>query len=115
MVKLKGDVGWEECTICMEPTNFDAITSQYWVCCGQRICAKCDANQISFNKGERRNCPFCRSPEIYENEPKAQSQLLMFAEKGKAWAQSYLWERYSDGEYIEKNLEKAVYYYTLAS
>ena len=88
MVKLKGDEEWEECPICMEPTNFGAITSQYWLCCGQKMCKKCNDNQISFRKGERRgNCPFCRSPEIYQSEPKFLSQLLMFAEKGKAWAQ----------------------------
>ena len=33
------------------------------------------------------------------------SQLLMFAEKGKAWAQSALGDRYSDGEYVEKNMK----------
>ena len=115
MVKLKGDEEWEECAICMEPTNFDAITSRYWLCCGQRICAKCDAHQISFNKGERRNCPFCRSPQIYDDEPKFKTQLLMFADKGKAWAQGILGDRYRKGEYIEKNMEKAIYYYNLAS
>ena len=115
MVKLKGDEEWEECAICMEPTNFDAITSRYWLCCGQRICAKCDAHQISFNKGERRNCPFCRSPEIYDDEPKFQTQLLMFAEKGKAWAQCYLGDRYLEGKYVEKNMEKAINFFNLAS
>ena len=55
-------------------TNFDSITSQHWVCCGQRMCTKCDANQINLNTGERSNCPFCRSPEIYGDDPKFQSQ-----------------------------------------
>ena len=33
-----------------EPTNFVAITTHYWVCCGQRMCSKCDDNQILTNK-----------------------------------------------------------------
>ena len=44
---------------------------------------KCDDNQISFHKGERRNFPFCRSPQIYNDEPKFQTQFLMFAVKVK--------------------------------
>ena len=29
----------------MEPTNFDCEGAQYWLCCGQRMCVKCDYNQ----------------------------------------------------------------------
>ena len=57
-MELKGDEGWEECVICMEPTNIDAISASYWLCCGNRMCAKCNTNQINSKKGERTNCPF---------------------------------------------------------
>ena len=110
MVPLNEDGEWEECPICMEPTNFDNVTSQYWVCCGQKMCIKCD-DDLSKNKGERRNCPFCRTPPISSKEPKHLSQLLMFAKKGKAWAQCSLGDRYRVGEYVEKDIEKAIYYY----
>ena len=47
MIKLKGEDKWEDCLICMEPTNFDAIAARYWLCCGQRMCAKCNANLLT--------------------------------------------------------------------
>ena len=116
MIKMKGEDEWEECPICMEPTNFGAVTSKHWLCCGQRMCSKCSVSQKSYKKkGERRNCPFCRTPEIYDNEPKFQSQLLLWAEKGKPWAHCILGDRYYYGKFVEKNMDKAIYYYNLAA
>ena len=108
---MKGEDKWEECSICMEPTNFDAIIAQYWLCCGQRMCSKCNDSHDLMKKGKISICPFCRSTQIYADDPNAQSQLLMFADKGKAWAQCCLGYRFS----VEKNMEKAIYYYTLAA
>ena len=73
----KGEDDWEECIICMEPTNFDCGAAKYWVCCGQRMCSKCDDNQLLTSSGKERNCPFCSTPQMYSNETKFQSQLLM--------------------------------------
>ena len=116
MIKIKGENEWEECPICMEATNFDAITAQYWVCCGQRMCVKCVKEHNKFESTNVRPlCPFCRTPFIFTNEPKFQSQLIMWSEKGKAWAQSCLGDRYREGEDVEKSMEKALYYYNLAA
>ena len=113
----KGEDDWEECIICLELTNFDRVKegTQYWVCCGQRMCAKCINNQLLTSRGEELNCPFCRSPLIYHNEQKYLSQLLLWAEKGRAWAQHSLGLRYEDGKYAEKDIEKSLYYYALAA
>ena len=82
---MKGEDKWEECP--MEPTNFDAITAQYWYWCGQRMCSKCGDSHQLMKKGKRSICPFCRSPQIYNYDPEYQYQLLKFADKGKSWAQ----------------------------
>ena len=83
MIKInKGEDDWEECILCMEPTN-------YWLCCDQRKCSKCNARQKLTSRGERRCCPFCRTPEIYQNEPKFESQLLFWAEKVKHMGSMY--------------------------
>ena len=106
---------WEECLICMEPTNFDYVTSQYWVCCGQRMCTNCCDNHTLAIKGERKTCPFCRASLMYYNDPKYLSQLLLWAEKGRSWAQVGLAELYCDSAHAEKNIEKAIYYFELAA
>ena len=114
MKKLEDD--WEECPICMEPTNFDAVMTQYWVCCGQKMCGKCGTDYQPTRKGELKSCPFCRHPLMCANEAKYQSQLLKWCEKGKAWAQTILGDRYNRGEYyIGKHIEKAIYYLELAA
>ena len=116
MIKMNGEDEWEECPICMEPTNFDAITAQWWVCCGQRMCVKCEKGHNKYEStGVRPLCPFCRTPEIGANQPKHQSQLIMWAEKGKSWAQAILGDIYRDGEDVEKSMEKAIFYYNLAA
>ena len=79
------------------------------------MCTKCDANQILTNKGKEQNCPFCRTPAIYANDPKYESQVLIWAEKGKSWAQCILGDLYYYEEYVKKNIEKAFYYYNLAA
>ena len=115
MINLKAV---EDCAICMEPLcNLKAVTTmQYFLCCGQSMCAKCAEKYQLASRGKKITCPFCRSLYVNtENDPKAQSQLLMFAEKGKAWAQAGLGDRYRKGEYVEKNMKKAIYYFTLAS
>ena len=115
---------WEECPICMEPVNYGVSFAQYWLCCGQRMCETCNKfqwdmtlNRLVPNRGERRVCPFCRSPEIYDSEPMYQSQLLKFAEKGKSWANGMLGERYREGygHGVKYNMKKSLYYCNLAA
>ena len=60
------------------------------LCCSQRMCSKCTDNDL-ISRGERQNCPFCRTPGIYDHEPKCESQ------------------------FVEKNMGKAIYYLNLAA
>ena len=109
---MKGEDEWEECPICMEPTKF--IWNQ--LCCGRRICFNCMKGHNKYEStGVRPLCPFCRAPEITGDTPKYQSQIRMFAEKGKAWAQADVGDMYRLGVGVDKSMEKAFYYYNLAA
>ena len=116
MIKLKEKEVLEVCTICMEAIDFNSVTAHYLVCCGQRMCLNCYKGHDKYEStGVRPLCPFCRTPSIGTKEPKFQSQLIIWAEKGKSWAQAILGDIYREGKGVEKSMEKALYYYNLAA
>ena len=74
-------------------------------------------------KGEEgwEECPICMELTDFE----AENECYVLAKecvrndlkwkKGKGWAQSSLGDMYDMGKYVEKNMEKAIYYYNLAA
>ena len=52
----------EDCPICLVPLSRVAKNSGYWGCCGNMICAGCDAENQALLKRQSKpdTCPFCR-------------------------------------------------------
>ena len=48
----KGLEKFQECPICLDEINFEVVSAQYWLCCGQRMCSKCCAKHDLTKKGE---------------------------------------------------------------
>ena len=116
----KGEDEWGECPMCKEFSNLDHKVIKYSLCCGTKMCMKCNINYTVANKGGKESsvrevCGSCKGPQIYDDNDEYQSQLVKFAEEGNSWAEKILGDRYHEGKYIEKDEEKAVYYYSSAA
>jgi TPR repeat protein len=83
-------------------------------CCGKAIHKHCKDNFFgsSLSREQKSKCPHCQVKlvSIEESVERARG----WADKGKAWAQAMLGNRYRLGTGVEQSYEQAIEYYTLA-
>jgi hypothetical protein len=84
-------------------------------CCGKAIHKQCKDNFFgsSLGREQKGKCPHCqvKLPSTGEEE----FELARgWADKGKAWAQTFAANKYHHGTGVEQSYERAIEYYTLA-
>ena len=87
----------EDCAICLVPLSRLAQNSNYWACCGNMICAACDAERQALVRKQngKNTCPFCR--EITSSEDEYGRQLEARALKNDHNALRNLGCHFEDG------------------
>ena len=84
-------------------------------CCGKAIHKHCKDNFFgsSLSREQKGKCPHCQVKLVSTDEEHFE-RARGWADKGKAWAQAHLGNRYRLGQGVEQSYEKAIEYYTLA-
>ena len=90
--------GEDVCPVCIEPLQKDVKKFIRFTCCGNGIHRWCDEGiKVSSLSHEQKNhCPLCRT-KYPDSVKEFLKQLRPWVEKGKAWAQSMLGDRYHGG------------------
>ena len=103
------------CPVCIEPLQKDTTKFARYTCCGKGIHIWCEEGiQVSSLSFEQKNsCPLCRA-EHPDSVEEAIEQVRSWSEKGKAWAQSMLGQRYERGVGVDQSYQRAVELYNLA-
>jgi hypothetical protein len=98
----------EECPVCIEPLQKDSTKFIRYVCCGKGIHKWCDMDidKSSLSQKQKDSCPLCRTKYPNAGEESVE-QLRPWVEKGKAWAQSMLGQRYKNGDDVEQSYQQA--------
>ena len=107
----------EECSICLDDLRkYGSSKFSRPPCCGKGIHDKCREGVAasSMSDKQKRHCVMCRTkyPESVEEEIE---QLRPWVEKGKAWAQSSLGDKYRDGVGVDQSYQQAIELYELAA
>ena len=96
------------CPVCIEPLQKDSNKFLRYTCCGKGIHKFCNEGiQVSSLSYEQKNtCPLCRTkyPSTREEEVKL---LRPWIEKGKAWAQCGLGNKYLHGLGVDQSYQQA--------
>eukprot|EP00984_Skeletonema_dohrnii_P028064 scaffold17881_cov148-Skeletonema_dohrnii-CCMP3373.AAC.8 len=95
----------EDCPICLETVkHVNSKTTIRFYCCGGFTCTKCSDERMAkytaegFDEMYRGKCPLCREKMPIEGDYKEiGSMLLKHANKGKAWAQMHVGNKYFNG------------------
>ena len=105
-----------DCPVCIEPLQKDSHKFIRYSCCGQGIHIWCDEKmkKSSLSYEQKNSCPLCRTEHPYSDEEMVE-RLRPWVEKGKAWAQHMLGNRYEHGLGVDQNNEKAVEFYELSA
>jgi hypothetical protein len=98
----------EVCPVCIEPLQKISNKFTRNICCGKGMHFWChEGIKVSSLSQKQKNCcPLCRTvyPKSVEEEIE---QLHLWVEKGKAWAQCMLGQKYRDGVGVEKSAQRA--------
>ena len=73
-----------------------------------------DIDKSSMSHNQRNRCPLCRTTYPKSGEESIE-QLRPWVEKGKAWAQSLLGDRYRVGVGVDQSDQRAIAFYKLAA
>ena len=106
----------EECPICLDSLPKDPTKYAHTSCCGKGIHIKCRdgvlASSMSFE--QKNQCVMCRT-RYPGSEKELIEQLRPWVEKGKAWAQFMLGNKYDNGIGVEQSNQQARELYELAA
>ena len=104
------------CPVCIEPLQKDPKKCIRNVCCGKGIHKWCNEGiKVSSLSHEQKNmCPLCRATYPRSNEEKI-DQLHRWVDKGKAWAQYLLGQRYEYGVLVDQSYQQAKELYEFAA
>ena len=104
------------CPVCIEALQKNATKFVRFTCCGKGIHIWCDEGiKVSSLSDEQKNsCPLCRAKDPSSNEEHIE-RLRPWVEKGKAWAQSVLGDKYHDGVGVDQSYQQAKELYELAA
>ena len=106
-----------ECALCLE--EMTETNRCMLVCCGQGTCKTCAAENKTRDQSIKiKCCPLCRHPQFGGSGKERYNNVLKFAERGEAWAQTMMGDIYMnlDKHIVQKkvNKVKARKWYSLA-
>ena len=108
----------DTCCVCLEDLQVDSSTFSRMTCCGKAVHLHCknDFFGSSLSREQKGKCPHCPHCQVKLKSTEEEHFELTcgWADKGKAWAQADLGDRYSLGVGVHQSYEKANEYYTLA-
>ena len=96
------------CPVCVEELQKDTNKFARYTCCGKGIHLWCHTGikVSSLSHAQKNTCPLCRA-----NHPASQEEaiekLRPWVEKGKAWAQCLLGQRYEHGLGVDQSYQQA--------
>jgi len=104
------------CPVCIEELQKDAIKFYRFTCCGKGIHKWCYEGILvsSLSDAQKGSCPLCRTEYANAGSKEDIKRLRRWVEKGKAWAQCLLGERYERGVGVDQSYQRAVELYNLA-
>jgi len=104
------------CPVCIEALQKDSKKFVRFTCCGKGIHQWCDEGikASSLSREQKDHCPLCRA-EHPESQEDMVEKLRPWVEKGKAWAQSMLGQRYDNGAGVEQSDQHARELFLLAA
>ena len=115
----ESDEEGEDCPVCLDrfPAGDIQSTRSWMFCCGKQVCHGCAAKYVV--KGPRtlegrQTCPMCRGLLPTTNEESV-AAARPHAERGRAWAQSYLGLCHAKGQGVKQDLKKAAELYSQAA
>jgi len=110
------EVEEDVCPVCIEALQKDDTKFIRYTCCGKGIHMWCDAGILvsSLSDKQKNCCPLCRTKYPTSKEETIE-RLRPWAEKGKAWAQSVLGDRYYLGKGVDQSYQQARELYELAA
>ena len=98
----------ELCSICLD--NLPQVSSKFtrMVCCGKGLHTKCYDNifKSSMSHKQKNQCIMCRTEHPSSDEETIE-QLRPWVEKGKAWAQAMLGQRYYHGLGVDQSHQQS--------
>ena len=105
----------ELCSICLDSLPKLASKFVRMTCCGKGLHKKCYANikKSSMSHKQKNQCIMCRTKGPTSKEEQTE-RVRRWADKGKAWAQSLLGDRYRDGAGVDQSYQRAKELYDLA-
>jgi len=99
----------DACSVCIESLQKDSTKFLRFTCCGKGIHIWC------LKVTEQKNsCPLCRAKDPSSNKEQIE-RLRPWVEKGKAWAQKMLGDKYHDGVGVDQSYQQAKELYELAA
>jgi len=104
------------CPVCIEPLQKDSKKFVRNICCGKGIHFWCNEGiKVSSLSQEQKNiCPLCRT-KYPKSEKEAVEQLRPWVEKGKAWAQCHLGNKYKHGLGVDQSYQQARELYEMSA
>jgi hypothetical protein len=104
------------CPVCVEPLQKDPTKFIRYTCCGKGIHKWCDAeiDASSLSQKQKNSCPLCRTKYPNAGEESVE-RLRPWVDKGKAWAQNILGQKYKNGDGVEQSYQQARELYELSA
>ena len=104
------------CPVCIEPLQKDPSKFVRYACCGKGIHKWCNEGiKVSTLSYEQKSCcPLCRA-KYPKSEEEIIEQLRSWVEKGKAWAQQLLGQKYHYGLGVDQSYQQARQLFELAA
>ena len=115
---IKKDAETEEtnaCPICQEVLPKDGCKFNRMLCCGKGMHDRCRDKMInskSLSLQQMNTCVLCRT---LIDDDQHLAQILLWVDKGKAWAQEMLGNKYRDGDEVPRDYHQASRYYQLGA
>ena len=104
------------CPVCIEPLQKDNAKYLRNTCCGKGIHMWCNEGILvsSLSHDQKRSCPLCRAKHPTSGEEMVE-YLRPWVEKGKAWAQCMLGDKYYYGVGVDQSCQRAIELWELAA
>ena len=104
------------CPVCIEALQKNDTKFDRMICCGKGMHKWCfkGIHASSLSQEQKNTCPLCRTKYPKSNE-QATERLRPWVEKGKAWAQNLLGQRYKNGVSVDQSYQQAKELYELAA
>jgi TPR repeat protein len=107
----------DDCAICNESLPKLSSNLTRMTCCGKGTHKKCHDNiyKSSMSDEQKSRCIMCRTKHAATGSKEEIDQLRHWVEKGKAWAQCMLGQKYDIGEGVEQSDQQAKELFELAA